>query len=270
MELGLIPLNDGRMIMRNIILDLCGGSGAWSRPYKDAGYDVLVCTLPQVNVLDISFGLDFNGHQDDCSMYIPGYPEKYVNINDIFGILAAPPCTEFSIAKNTRPRNFSVGMETVEACMRIIWEVRKRTKLNFWALENPRGLLRQFLGIPKYTFEQWEFGEAKIKATDIWGYFNIPASTVKNKPMNLTERFPNERANSRDWTKCSYPDEYETYIKSLKGYEAQRAAARAITPAGFAKAFFKANKLTAGWIGVECQSQPGAMLGQIALDEYYK
>jgi ubiquinone/menaquinone biosynthesis C-methylase UbiE len=25
-----------------VILDLCGGSGAWSKPYKDAGYDVRV------------------------------------------------------------------------------------------------------------------------------------------------------------------------------------------------------------------------------------
>lgn len=29
-----------------IILDLCGGTGAWSKPYKDAGYDVQVITLP--------------------------------------------------------------------------------------------------------------------------------------------------------------------------------------------------------------------------------
>ena len=25
-----------------LILDLCGGSGSWSQPYKDAGYDVIV------------------------------------------------------------------------------------------------------------------------------------------------------------------------------------------------------------------------------------
>ena len=25
-----------------VILDLCGGTGSWSKPYKDAGYDVLV------------------------------------------------------------------------------------------------------------------------------------------------------------------------------------------------------------------------------------
>ena len=28
-----------------IILDLCGGSGAWSKPYKDAGYDVRIIDL---------------------------------------------------------------------------------------------------------------------------------------------------------------------------------------------------------------------------------
>lgn len=30
-----------------IILDLCGGTGAWSRPYKEAGYDVRLITLPE-------------------------------------------------------------------------------------------------------------------------------------------------------------------------------------------------------------------------------
>jgi ubiquinone/menaquinone biosynthesis C-methylase UbiE len=28
-----------------IILDLCGGTGSWSRPYKEAGYDVRNITL---------------------------------------------------------------------------------------------------------------------------------------------------------------------------------------------------------------------------------
>ncbi len=31
----------------HIILDLCGGTGSWSKPYKDAGYDVRVITLPE-------------------------------------------------------------------------------------------------------------------------------------------------------------------------------------------------------------------------------
>ena len=35
-----------------IILDLCGGTGAWSKPYKDAGYDVRLVTLPAKDLLD--------------------------------------------------------------------------------------------------------------------------------------------------------------------------------------------------------------------------
>ena len=33
-----------------IILDLCGGTGAWSKPYKDAGYKVINVTLPEFDV----------------------------------------------------------------------------------------------------------------------------------------------------------------------------------------------------------------------------
>ena len=33
-----------------IILDLCGGTGAWSKPYANAGYDVRVITLPDYDV----------------------------------------------------------------------------------------------------------------------------------------------------------------------------------------------------------------------------
>lgn len=52
-----------------IILDLCGGTGAWSRPYREAGYDVRLVTLPE----------------QDVRTYRP--PEG------VYGILAAPPCT---------------------------------------------------------------------------------------------------------------------------------------------------------------------------------
>lgn len=38
--------------MTKIILDLCGGTGSWSKPYRDAGYDVRVITLPRYNLFD--------------------------------------------------------------------------------------------------------------------------------------------------------------------------------------------------------------------------
>ena len=30
------------MELMPVILDLCGGTGSWSRPYRDAGYDVRI------------------------------------------------------------------------------------------------------------------------------------------------------------------------------------------------------------------------------------
>lgn len=39
------------MNSNKIILDLCGGTGSWSKPYKEAGYDVRNITLPEFDVL---------------------------------------------------------------------------------------------------------------------------------------------------------------------------------------------------------------------------
>lgn len=195
-----------------IILDLCGGTGAWSEPYRKAGYDVRLVTWPVNDVLN----------------YRP--PDQ------VYGILAAPPCTEFSLAKGSRPRNFQEGMKTVAACMRIIWECRCRNNLAFWALENPTGFLRQFLGRPAYTFFQWEYGELQIKRTDIWGYFGKPRPTIKNRPeKEMKIRYPSGKTNSRFWSKPVCPARYRHLILT-------RADIRAITPPGFAAAFFRANK----------------------------
>lgn len=182
-----------------IILDLCGGTGSWSKPYKEAGYDVRLITLPD----------------QDVRTYEPPL--------NVYGILAAPPCTEFSLAKNRAGnRNFDAGLETVFACLSIIWKCRKQKKLEFWALENPRGLLRQFIGMPSYEFQHWEFGDKGIKPTDLWGYFNEPRKRIKKRPSGLTKRFPNGKLNAINWS--------------------GNAEKRAITPQGFAKAFFEANR----------------------------
>ena len=89
-------------------------------------------------------------------------------------------------------------MEIVEACMRIIWAARIGGDLKWWCIENPVGLLRQFLGAPAWTFEQWQFGELLIKRTDLWGYFKKPSPTVRRKPeQEMTIRYPNGKANGR-------------------------------------------------------------------------
>lgn len=193
------------------ILDLCGGTGAWSYPYRKAGYDVRLITLHEFDVLD------------------------YMPPKNVYGILAAPPCTMFSIARTQAktPRDFKEGMLAVRACMGIIWSVREEQKLKFWALENPRGILRQFLGLPVITFDPCDYGDLYTKKTDLWGYFKTP----KKKTIKLTEEAKED--NRRHTRKLPG---IQNMNCGNSGNLAVQTARRAITPPGFANAFFKANR----------------------------
>lgn len=200
-----------------IILDLCGGTGSWSKPYKEAGYDVRVITLPEYDVL------------------------TYEPPNNVYGILAAPPCTEFSILNAIdapRERKPEEGMKIVNACLAII----EKCDPMFWALENPVGYLREYLGKPTFTFQPWEFGDAWTKKTDIWGKFNIPQkiySKWEDVPkLNIYTR-PNRGKPSIAYLHKSA----QANIPQLQCFEVTNDASfRAITPPGFAQAFFKANQ----------------------------
>ena len=219
-------------IMSKVILDLCGGTGAWSKPYKEAGYIVHNITLPDFDILSACpfSGLatnSFEGHKcSGCSLPRMHFSGEYKTLNidtkDIYGILAAPPCTQFSLARQNAktPRDFLKGMQVVRKCMDIIWHCRAIGNLKFWALENPRGFLRQFLGKPAYHFQPWQFGDDSKKPTDIWGYFNHPKECPIKKPGYL-------RKGKDSWA-AQFPTPGQKE--------------RSITPAGFARAFFEANK----------------------------
>ncbi len=171
-----------------IILDLCGGTGSWSQPYKDAGYDVRLVDLPQ-----------------DVRLF------KFL-MEPIHGILAAPPCTRFSYARNRYPATepeLRDALSIVDACIRIAWISRPK----WWALENPINLLRKYLGSPVWKFKQWEYGDPGEKPTGLWGSFSPPMKEpyIRTKPS--TYRTTTQNSFRKDAT----------------------------TPPRFAQAFFKAN-----------------------------
>lgn len=178
-----------------VILDLCAGSGSWSEPYKRAGYAVRRVTLPRF----------------DVRTFVP--PER-----GVWGVLAAPPCEEFSLAKNGRDRDFVRGLETVAACLRVVMTARPK----WWALENPVGLLSRWLGRPSFVFEPHQFGDPWSKRTALWGSFTTP------------ELGPFTRAIDGGGPLCviCHPDAPAV---------CRVAAHRAVTPPGFARAFFEAN-----------------------------
>jgi hypothetical protein len=151
-----------------------------------------------------------------------------VRYDEVHGILAAPPCTMFSRARTTAktPRDFRGAMAVVRACLEVVWACRSAGSLKWWALENPMGLLRQFLGNPAYSFQPWQFGDRHFKFTDIWGYFKQPTKKRGAKPP--------KKWNYNKWGNPKKPSTYAHLPLS-------RADIRAITPPQFARAFFRAN-----------------------------
>ena len=219
---------------QKIILDLCGGTGSWSKPYKEAGYDVRVITLPYHDVTRFDYNAEIN---------LLRFPrDKYAEIDwlikpeEVYGIFAAPPCTMFSRARTTAktPRDFEGAMKVVQACLQIIWRVQYENQfgLKFWAMENPAGHLKRFLGKPAFKFHPYDFGDRHSKETYIWGNFNEP----KKNPVKLNEE---EIIRSRNNTRIlpPIPEDYKQDGK-MKPVQIRRS----ITPAGFAEAFFKANQ----------------------------
>jgi hypothetical protein len=185
-----------------IILDLCGGTGSWSQPYLEAGYDVRVVTLPG----------------QDVRTYVP--PSK------VHGILAAPPCDHFSVsgaqywpAKDADGRTAS-ALQIVDACLRII----RHTDPEWWALENPVGRLRNLrlleLEEPRLIWDPCDYGDPYTKKTLLWGVFTPPAK----------HRVEPERV-------CSQG----SWVQKLGGKSEKTKRLRSQTPPGFARAFFEAN-----------------------------
>lgn len=136
-----------------LILDLCGGTGAWSQPYKDAGY----C----VEVIDLKRGWD-----------VRLVERRQFGVH---GILAAPACTDLagSGARWWAAKGEGALLEAlslVDACIRIAW-VQQPV---WWALENPVGRLTRYLGPPQLSFHPADYGDPYTKKTLVWGRFQAP------------------------------------------------------------------------------------------------
>jgi len=207
-----------------LILSLCDYSGVWSRPYVEAGYRVVRVDLDYhygtVVVHPRLFHVGGRIGQNDFDDFLLRF--------EPWGVLAAPPCTTFCRpgAQHWFKMDFNgqtaKDVATFRACRRICQQAKA-----WWALENPPGRHKDVmpeLGKPAWQFQPWEFGDPWSKQTYIWGTARKPEVTAPVEP-EPTRRTPNGKTQGRI-----------AFMSST----AKRA--REQTPAGFAKAFFEANR----------------------------
>ena len=205
--------------MKKIILHLCADIGSDSRYYQlDNDYEV------------IKIGKDIG-------------VENYNPPDNVYGIIANPVCTEFSIAKGFHINgDLEKGMFLVNHCLRII----EQSKPIFWVIENPAtGKLKDFLGKPDFIYQPWEFGSPWTKKTALWGKFNIPTKLF-NKWEDLEKIDNLYIRGNRKKPSLVYLHKNDKY--KIKEWEwaydliQDDMSLRSMCSDGFAKAFYLANK----------------------------
>lgn len=206
---------------KKVILHLCADIGSDSYPYQEDDNYAVLC-------IGKDYGIE-NYH-----------PEKHYYYENIHGIIANPVCTEFSIAsgyhKKTKP-----NMELVKHCQRII----SICNPFWWVIENPySGTLKDYIGMPNYKYEPWNYGSPWTKKTALWGSFNIPKKIYTNweevpKNKKLYIRPGRKKPSLAFLHKSAIYDipEFAPFIDKIDSDNAFRS----LCSQGFAKAFKEAN-----------------------------
>ena len=237
--------------MPNYILSLCDYSGTWPEPFRQFGNYGTILLDPKYGGTDHG-GRGLTEHTGKpvlvaagdrhylmpCSVgvlaeHLLDNPGNLV-LPPIVGVLAAPPCTDFSSsgarwfkAKDADGRT-EASIRIVRDCLRVIELVRP----DFWALENPVGRIARLvpeLGSPLLRFNPCDYAgfadcpasEAFTKRTCIWGSFNpnLPAAPVA--PVYYTK---GNKRGSWQWA-------------NLGGKSERTKELRSMTPQGFARSF---------------------------------
>lgn len=152
------------------VLELYAGTRSIGKAFEELGHDV--------------FSIDYDKQHKNI--------DWYVDINDVtadeiikrFGkpdiIWASPDCTTYSIAgishhrKKEESGNLSPKSEYAKFCdttnvytHKLIEEINPK----YWFIENPRGGMRKMDFMkekPRYTVTYCQYGDDRMKPTDIW------------------------------------------------------------------------------------------------------
>jgi len=135
------------------VLDLFAGLGGFSAAFDDSPrWDVTTVEI------DPEFGPDVQADVFDL---------RPSDFGDFDVILASPPCEEFSPANNLNGER-DPDPDAIALVYHALGIIRGIAPA-YWFVENPRGRLRSYIGRPTTTVTYCQYGEPRMKPTDLWG-----------------------------------------------------------------------------------------------------
>ena len=166
-----------------LVFDFFSGTGSSTQAFKDAGHTVITFEIDEF--------FEATKHVDVFNLNAIDLIVKYGQPDFIW---ASPPCTAFSVAsmghhwgggaKAYEPKTEAakVSQDLVAHTVKLIKDLNPTKG---WLMENPRGMLRKLpvvAGLPRTTVTYCQYGDGRMKPTDLWGVVPnwIPRDMCKN------------------------------------------------------------------------------------------
>lgn len=153
------------------ILELFAGTRSVSKAFEARGHETYSIEW------DKGFA-DIDWYQDIAKVTAEDIIERFGHPDVIW---ASPDCSTYSVAsiskhrqKNKITGNLDPLTEYARFCDTVnvhVIELIKELKPKYWFIENPRGGMRSMSwmrDLPRYTVTYCQYGEKRMKPTDIW------------------------------------------------------------------------------------------------------
>lgn len=204
--------------MYKVVDFFCGGGG-FSEGFKLAGYNIIFAVdkwMPAVTTHHANHPKANTKHDD--VIRISNLPDKEFHelVPDSEVIIGSPPCTFFSNSNKSGKADKSLGVELIEAYLRIVARksIKKDSILKHWVLENVPNVF-------SYIKEEYTFKELGIKRE---GTFKVkyPSSKVynakyfgvaSNRKRYFCGNFPEPEEIIKDESKVRTINDILSYIK---------------------------------------------------------
>lgn len=157
------------------VLDLFSGTRSIAKAFEKQGHETYTIELDTQHE-GIDWYADIMQVTADDILQRFGKPDV---------IWASPPCTTYSIAAISHHRKVGVNnldpktdfAKLSDELIVHVLDLIKELKPKYWFIENPRGGLRKMnfmRDIPRFTVTYCQYGDTRMKPTDIWTNHDDP------------------------------------------------------------------------------------------------